>query len=64
MRLEQLTKAQVEDIYKNNMTIDFHKAELKPLEVILKAIDNNIYLVSRILYLVSEPCFARKRVFF
>ena len=43
MRLEQLTKAQVEDIYKNNMTIDFPKAELKPLEVILKAIDNNIY---------------------
>lgn len=43
MRLERLTKAQVEEIYKNKMTVDFPKAELKPLEVILKAIDKNIY---------------------
>jgi GNAT superfamily N-acetyltransferase len=43
MRLERLTKAKVEDIYKNKMTEDFPKAELKPLEVILKAIDNGIY---------------------
>ena len=43
MRLEQLTKAQVEDIYKNKMTVDFPKPELKPLEVILKAIDKDLY---------------------
>ena len=43
MRLERLTKAQVEDIYKNKMTVDFPKPELKPLEVILKAIDKDIY---------------------
>lgn len=43
MRLERLTKAQVEDIYKNKMIEDFPKAEIKPLEVILKAIDNDIY---------------------
>ena len=43
MQLERLTKAQVEDIYKNKMTVDFPKPELKPLEVILKAIDEDIY---------------------
>ena len=43
MRLERLIKAQAEDIYKNKMTVDFPKPELKPLEVILKAIDNDIY---------------------
>lgn len=43
MRLQLLTKEQVEDIYKNKMTVDFPKPELKPLEVILKAIDKNIY---------------------
>ena len=43
MRLVRLTKAQVEDIYKNKMTVDFPKPELKPLEVILKAIDDDIY---------------------
>ena len=43
MRLERLTKVQVEDIYKNKMTVDFPKPELKPIEVILKAIDNDIY---------------------
>ncbi len=43
MRLGRLTKAQVEDIYKNKMTEDFPEAEIKPLEVILKAIDNDIY---------------------
>ena len=35
MRLERLTKAQVEDIYKNKMAVDFPKPELKPLEVVL-----------------------------
>lgn len=43
MQLEHLTKAQVEEIYKNKMTVDFPKAELKPLEVILKAIDDCLY---------------------
>ena len=43
VRLERLTKVQVKDIYKDKMIVDFPKAELKPLEVILKAIDNNIY---------------------
>jgi hypothetical protein len=43
VQLERLSKAQVGDIYKNKMTEDFPKAELKPLEVILKAIDNGIY---------------------
>ena len=43
MHLERLTKAQVEEIYKNKMTVDFPKPELKPLEAILKAIDKDIY---------------------
>ena len=43
VRLERLTKVQVKDIYKDKMIVDFPKAELKPLEVILEAIDNNIY---------------------
>ncbi len=43
MRLERLNKAQVEYIFKNKMIEDFPEAEIKPLEVILKAIDNDIY---------------------
>ncbi|MBO6239556.1 MAG: hypothetical protein J6O61_01740 [Butyrivibrio sp.] len=59
MRLERLTKGQVEDIYKNKMTVDFPKSELKPLDAILKAIDKDIYeplgLVSGVLsYSVAQ----------
>ncbi len=43
MRLESLSKSQVEDLYKNRMVIDFSKDELKPLWVILNAMDDGKY---------------------
>lgn len=43
LRLELLNKTQVENIYTERMVIDFPKTELKPLDILYKAIDKGIY---------------------
>ncbi|SFU44718.1 GNAT family N-acetyltransferase [Butyrivibrio sp. M55] len=43
LHLEKLNNAQVENVYKERMVIDFPKAELKPLDILYKAIDKGIY---------------------
>ena len=43
LRLETLNKAQVENVYNERMVIDFPKDELKPLDILYRAMDNGIY---------------------
>ena len=43
MELIQLNKDQVAFLYRERMVHDFKKDELKPLKMILKAIDEGIY---------------------
>ena len=43
LRLEKLNKTQVENIYNERMIIDFPKDELKPLDILYRAIDKGIY---------------------
>lgn len=43
MELIQLTKDRVASVYEERMVHDFKKDELKPLKMILKAIDEGIY---------------------
>ena len=43
LRLEKLNKAQVENVYNERMIIDFPKDELKPLDILYRAIDKGIY---------------------
>ena len=43
LRLEKLNKAQVENVYNERMIIDFPKDELKPLDILYRAMDNGIY---------------------
>ena len=43
LRLEKLDKTQVENVYNERMIIDFPKDELKPLDILFKAIDKGIY---------------------
>ncbi len=43
MRLEHIDKSMVETLYRERMVIDFPEDELKPLGVILAAIDQGIY---------------------
>lgn len=43
MKLEILTKEQVEKLYTERLSVDFPKAELKPLETILDAIEKRSY---------------------
>ena len=43
MELIQLTKDRVTSVYEERMVHDFKKDELKPLKMILKAIDEGIY---------------------
>ena len=43
MKLQQLTKLQVEELYNAHMVEDFPRDELKPLAIILKAMDDGRY---------------------
>ena len=43
MQLVKLNKDQIEKIYKSRMVYDFPKDELKPLEMIYKAVDAGFY---------------------
>ncbi len=43
MHLQQLTKTQIENIYNEHMIIDFPKAELKPLDIILYSVEQGFY---------------------
>ncbi len=43
MHLKTLTKNQIKDLYNDRLIIDFPPAELKPLPVILDAVDKGIY---------------------
>ncbi len=43
MRLEHISKSMTETIYKERMIIDFPKDELKPLGIILDAMDRGMY---------------------
>ena len=43
MELIQLNKDQVSSVYNERMVHDFKKDELKPLKMILKALDDGIY---------------------
>ena len=43
MKLETLTKPQVEELYKERLVEDFPPNELKPLPIILKALDEGRY---------------------
>lgn len=53
MKLEILTKEQVEKLYTDRLIIDFPKAEVKPLDIILNAIDKGRYVP---LGLFDESC--------
>ena len=44
MYLTELNKQQIETVYNTHMVRDFPKAELKPLRMILDAVDRGIYL--------------------
>ena len=43
LHLEKLNKAQAENVYNERMVIDFPKDELKPLDILYRAMDNGIY---------------------
>lgn len=43
LHLEKLNKAQVENVYNERMVIDFPKDELKPLDILYRALDNGIF---------------------
>ena len=43
MRLERLNKSQTEDIFRKRLIVDFPEAEIKPLNVILKAMEDGKY---------------------
>lgn len=53
MQLEILTKEQVEKLYIERLSVDFPKAELKPLDIILDAINKGRYVP---LGLFDESC--------
>ena len=43
MRLERLNKAQTEALFRERLVVDFPEAEIKPLKVILQAMDDGKY---------------------
>ena len=43
MKLQRLNEDQITELYKEHMVIDFPKAELKPLKMILKSLEEGFY---------------------
>ncbi len=43
MRLERLNKSQTEELFRKRLIVDFPEPEIKPLKVILKAMDEGKY---------------------